>query len=111
MNLGVIARLKHGVVTKPYLKTLRYAVKFLQEPLAALISRLRAPKSQEGYAKLGGKSPLREITENQAAALEQGLQERGLDAKVYVGMRYWKPFIEDAMEKVSFFSWPWDESR
>jgi protoheme ferro-lyase len=61
---------------------------------------LRAPKSQEGYAKLGGKSPLREITESQAAALEEGLKAKGLNAKVYVGMRYWSPFIEDAVEKV-----------
>jgi hypothetical protein len=77
-----------------------HAVRFLQGPIASLISTLRAPKSAEGYAKIGGGSPLRQITEDQARALAQALARRGVDAKVYVGMRYWKPFMEDAMEKV-----------
>ena len=76
------------------------AARFLQRPLAKLISTLRAPKSSEGYKAIGGGSPLRRITEEQAEALAQSLKGRGLDAKVYVGMRYWTPFIDDAMEQV-----------
>ena len=76
------------------------AARFLQRPLAKLISTLRAPKSSEGYKAIGGGSPLRRITEEQADALAQSLKGRGLDAKVYVGMRYWTPFIDDAMEQV-----------
>ena len=76
------------------------AARFLQRPLAKLISTLRAPKSSEGYKAIGGGSPLRRITEEQAAALAQSLKRRGLDASVYVGMRYWTPFIDDAMEQV-----------
>lgn len=38
---------------------------FLQQPLAKLISVLRAPKSKEGYAAIGGGSPLRKITDEQ----------------------------------------------
>ncbi len=79
-----------------------HSVRFLQGPIASLISTLRAPKSAEGYAKIGGGSPLRQITEDQARALAQALARRGVDAKVYVGMRYWKPFMEDAMEKVGY---------
>ena len=79
---------------------MRGAARFLQRPLAKLISTLRAPKSSEGYKAIGGGSPLRRITEEQAAALAQSLKGRGLDAKVYVGMRYWTPFIDDAMEQV-----------
>lgn len=74
--------------------------RFLQRPLAKLISTLRAPKSSEGYKAIGGGSPLRRITEEQAAALAQSLKRRGLDASVYVGMRYWTPFIDDAMEQI-----------
>ena len=77
-----------------------HAARFLQRPLAKLISTLRAPKSSEGYKAIGGGSPLRRITEEQADALAQSLKGRGLDAKVYVGMRYWTPFIDDAMEQV-----------
>lgn len=38
---------------------------FLQRPLAQLISVIRAPKSKEGYAAIGGGSPLRKITDEQ----------------------------------------------
>lgn len=72
-------------------------VRFLQRPLAALISTLRAPKSAEGYAAIGGGSPLLRITQEQASALRSALADRGVDANVYVGMRYWKPFTEDAV--------------
>ncbi len=78
------------------------AARFLQRPLAKLISSLRAPKSSEGYKRIGGGSPLRRITEQQADALAAALKTEGLDAKVYVGMRYWSPFIEDAMDQVGF---------
>ena len=39
--------------------------RFLQRPLAQFISTLRAPKSAEGYAAIGGGSPLRQITNEQ----------------------------------------------
>ncbi|XP_058097580.1 ferrochelatase-2, chloroplastic-like isoform X2 [Magnolia sinica] len=39
--------------------------RFLQKPLAQFISVLRAPKSKEGYASIGGGSPLRRITDAQ----------------------------------------------
>ncbi len=65
--------------------------------LAQAISTLRAPKSSEGYRKIGGGSPLRRITQEQADALEEALRVRGQDARVYVGMRYWYPFMEDAI--------------
>lgn len=76
------------------------AVKFLQPLVASIISTLRAPKSAEGYKSIGGGSPLRRITEEQANALAASLKTKGLDAQVYVGMRYWKPFTEEAIEQV-----------
>ncbi|CAN4096631.1 unnamed protein product [Withania somnifera] len=39
--------------------------RFLQRPLAQFISVARAPKSKEGYASIGGGSPLRRITDAQ----------------------------------------------
>ena len=74
----------------------------MQPVVATIISTLRAPKSSEGYKSIGGGSPLRRITQNQADALAAALQARGLDASVYVGMRYWKPFTEDAINQVGF---------
>ncbi|CAN1342689.1 Ferrochelatase-2, chloroplastic [Linum perenne] len=43
--------------------------RFLQKPLAQFISVVRAPKSKEGYAAIGGGSPLRQITDAQACSL------------------------------------------
>jgi ferrochelatase len=42
--------------------------RFLQRPLAKLISTFRAPKSKEGYASIGGGSPLRKITDEQCSS-------------------------------------------
>lgn len=74
--------------------------RFLQEPLAKLISTYRAPKSKEGYASIGGGSPLRKITDEQAQALKMALEEKNVSANVYVGMRYWYPFTEEAIEQI-----------
>jgi ferrochelatase len=72
----------------------------LQAPLAWLISTLRAKKSQENYKKIGGGSPLRRITEAQAQALKLELQQVGYDAQIYIGMRYWHPFTEEAIAQI-----------
>ncbi|CAN6906040.1 unnamed protein product [Brassica oleracea] len=73
---------------------------FLQKPLAQFISVARAPKSKEGYASIGGGSPLRHITDAQAEELSKCLSEKNVPAKVYVGMRYWHPFTEEAIEQI-----------
>lgn len=52
------------------------------------------------YKAIGGGSPLRRITEEQGAALARSLQRKGTEASVYVAMRYWKPFTEEAIEQV-----------
>src|ERR687885_2265316 len=75
---------------------IRLPFSWLQSPLAWLISSLRAKRSQENYQQIGGGSPLRRITEEQAKALEAALRRQGQDATVYIGMRYWYPFTEEA---------------
>jgi ferrochelatase len=72
----------------------------LQKPLAWLISTLRTKKSQENYREIGGGSPLRQITEAQAEALQAKLQQQGQDANIYIGMRYWYPFTEEAIARI-----------
>ncbi|OVA11768.1 Ferrochelatase [Macleaya cordata] len=74
--------------------------RFLQRPLAQLISVLRAPKSKEGYAAIGGGSPLRKITDEQAQALKMALEAKEMPVNVYVGMRYWYPFTEEAVHEI-----------
>ncbi len=72
----------------------------LQAPLAWLISTLRFKKSQENYKKIGGGSPLRRITEAQGQAVKAQLQQNGHDVNVYIGMRYWNPFTEEAIAQI-----------
>lgn len=66
-------------------------------------------KIKERYALIGGKSPLPEITRRQAQALEQLLNDSaaavgevgGAGFKVVVGMRYWHPFIAEALHELT----------
>ncbi len=52
------------------------------------------------YMDIGGKSPLNELTRQQAAAVERELASRGSRVQVVVGMRNWHPFIKDALKKL-----------
>ena len=79
---------------------IRLPFSWLQRPLAWLISTRRTSKSQENYRQIGGGSPLRQITEAQAQALQSELQQKGQEARVYVGMRYWHPFTEEAIARI-----------
>jgi len=104
LNLGGPERLED---VRPFLfnlfsdpEIIRLPVPWLQRPLAWLISSSRAKTSQENYKKIGGGSPLRRITEEQAQALQTQLQQQGHDAKVYIGMRYWHPFTEEAIARI-----------
>ena len=68
--------------------------------LAWIISRTREKKSQNLYRQIGGGSPLRKITESQAAALEAVLARRKIPARVYVGMLCGKPSIDEAFNNI-----------
>jgi len=78
----------------------RLPVPAMQKPLAWLISTMRYRKSAGYYSLIGGGSPLRRITNEQAVALHDELTRRGIEAHVYVGMRYWLPFTEKAIEAI-----------
>ncbi len=71
-----------------------------RKPLAKLISSTRARKVQHHYATIGGGSPIRRFTEQQARALQRKLAESALDAHCFVAMRYWHPFTAQAIEQL-----------
>lgn len=92
-----------------------------RKPLAKLISATRASKVRHHYAKIGGGSPIRKNTEAQARALEEALNGEmqpqgpssrgaglrmteqgaaGMEFKVVVAMRYWRPFTRDAVAEL-----------
>ncbi|MBI4684031.1 MAG: ferrochelatase [Nitrospirae bacterium] len=115
---------------KPFLYNLfsdrqiiRLGPKFLQKPFAWLISTIRSKKTEGLYSLIGGKSPIFDITTAQAKALEKALNNEleveespppippprggrvregvaGVKVKVFVGMRYWHPFIEEVIPEI-----------
>jgi ferrochelatase len=72
----------------------------LRKLLAWLIAVTRQRKSRALYRQIGGGSPLRGITDAQAAALEKRLAGRGFPCTVYVGMRCWNPTIDEAVSRI-----------
>ncbi|KAJ4748533.1 Ferrochelatase [Rhynchospora pubera] len=99
-NLDDVQPFLYNLFADPDIIRLPRLFKFLQKPLAKLISVLRASKSKEAYASIGGGSPLLRITNEQAEALKKALQEKQLHADIYVGMRYWHPFTEEAIDQI-----------
>jgi protoporphyrin/coproporphyrin ferrochelatase len=69
----------------------------LRWPVARLGARRRAKTARGIYDKIGGGSPLRANTEAQAGALETRL---GAGHRVFVSMRYWHPFADEAAQAV-----------
>jgi ferrochelatase len=69
---------------RPYLEDIREGRPVSDEAVEELTER---------YRRIGGRSPLDEITERQRAALE-----RELGVPVYVGMKHWRPRIAEAVE-------------
>lgn len=61
-------------------------------------------KIKERYMMIGGHSPLLDITKRQAEALEKRLNSEIRNTKyeiqVFVGMRYWHPFIKDTLNEI-----------
>jgi len=71
-----------------------------RKALAKLISSTRARKVQHHYAVIGGGSPIRRFTEQQARSLQLKLAGSGLDAHCFVAMRYWHPFTSEAIDQL-----------
>jgi protoporphyrin/coproporphyrin ferrochelatase len=71
-----------------------------RRPLAKLISTTRAKKVQHHYSVIGGGSPIRRLTEQQALALQYKLNDSGMDARCFVAMRYWHPFTCEAIAEL-----------
>lgn len=70
--------------------------------LAKFISIKRAKKACDIYKKIGDKSPILELTNRQAKALEEQLsyQDKNTTYKVFVSMRYWHPMSDTVVKNV-----------
>jgi len=81
---------------------------FIRPWLGRLIARRRTPAATENYAVLGGRSPLLDLTNDQARALEGALAgDAGIDHRCFVAMRYWHPMSAETARAVQ--AWAPDE--
>jgi len=66
------------------------------------VSKNLIEEIEERYEAIGGKSPMLEISQGQAAALEEKLnsQNDGEVYKVFLGMLNWAPFITEAITEI-----------
>lgn len=76
---------------------IRIGPAFSQPLIARFIARRRSKKVREYYKKIGGKSPIRELTEQQALELEKLL---GDGYRCFVAMRYSKPDTAEALNAI-----------
>jgi ferrochelatase len=72
----------------------------LRKLLAYTIATLRRKTSEGYYRQIGGGSPLRRLTEEQARALANEFKKRGKNVETFVGMCTWHPFLREAAEKI-----------
>lgn len=77
-----------------------------RKPLAKLISTRRSKTVSQHYAEIGGGSPIRRLTEQQARGLEHALRPH-VSARAVVAMRYWHPDTSEAIYALE--SAPFDE--
>ena len=75
----------------------------IRYPLAKFISKKRAPIAKNIYKEIGNKSPILELTQNQAKSLENRLSEKG-NYKCFVAMRCWHPRAYDVIKKVKEYN-------
>jgi ferrochelatase len=80
---------------------------FVRPILARIIAGARAKPAGEIYARLGGKSPLLGLTQDQGRALEAALAGRHIEARSFIAMRYWRPFALETAREVR--AWNPDE--
>ncbi|HYF09609.1 MAG TPA: ferrochelatase [Acetobacteraceae bacterium] len=77
---------------------------FIRPWLGRFIARRRTKEASANYAVLGGKSPLLELTKEQARALEAALAgEAGAEYRCFVAMRYWHPMSEETARAVKAY--------
>jgi protoporphyrin/coproporphyrin ferrochelatase len=72
----------------------------LRKLIAYTIATLRRNTSEGYYSQIGGGSPLRKLTEEQARSLAEELKRRGRDVQTFVGMCTWHPFLSEAVAKI-----------
>ena len=97
-TLGDVKPFLYRLFSDPEIIRVKWAP--LRKTLAFMIATFRRKTSEGYYSQIGGGSPLRRLTEEQARALSAELKSRGRDVQTFVGMCTWHPFLSEAVERI-----------
>ena len=82
-------------------EVIRVKSNLLRKFIAASIALTRGGTSKKMYAKIGGGSPIRRLTDEQSRGVERLLREAGRDAAVRTAMTCSRPLVEDVVKELS----------
>jgi protoporphyrin/coproporphyrin ferrochelatase len=100
-SLDAVRPFLRNLLADPYIVRLPPPLSLVQGLFAEAISRLRARKVRESYARLGGATPLLRHSVAQAAKIAAAATSRGAPHAPFVAMRYWAPSADAACAVVA----------
>ena len=98
-NLDEVPRFLYKLFADPDVLRVRPAI--LRNAIAATLAVTRKNTSRKLYASIGGGSPIRRLTEDQAAGVERLLRGQGKDVAVRAAMNCSSPLVEDVVEELA----------
>ncbi|MDQ2969639.1 MAG: ferrochelatase [Acidobacteriota bacterium] len=98
-NLEEVPRFLYRLFSDP--DVIRVRPGFLRKTIAAAIAIGRKKASRELYRSIGGGSPIRRLTEDQARGVERLLAARGRTASVRAAMTCSDPIVEDVVRDLA----------
>src|SRR5690349_15112805 len=72
----------------------------LRKAIAYTIATLRRKTSEGYYRQIGGGSPLRRLTQEQADALKDEFRGRHQTVETWIGMCTWYPFLDEVWKQI-----------
>jgi ferrochelatase len=100
-TLAAVEPFLRNLFADPEIIQLPPVVRLFQPLLARMIAQRRGPQARAAYQQIGGRSPITEESEAQAAAIAAALELRGVRAHGVVAMGCWHPFSDEAVARLA----------
>jgi len=98
-SLDEVPRFLYRLFSDPDVIRVRPAI--LRKAIAASIAFARRNTSRELYRSIGGSSPIRRLTEEQARRVEDRLRAKGKQASIRAAMNCSAPLVEDVVTELA----------